>query len=275
MKLEHKIELLVIDLDGTVLDDNFQISERVREALKAAMAQGVRVTIATGRPVPVTRPFAVSLGVNAPVLVMQGGMIYDFATETVLHELTLPHELACSLVELEVVFPAWQVVLYTGDEIYVSSIRYPQEFYESLLGTNLTVHPDVCSALNRRDPDKVLFIIPPEDAVTAQVELNRIAGTAATVVQSHALFVEVNPRDANKGAGLARLAVDLSIPRERVMAIGDQDNDVTMIEWAGLGVVMGNGSPASKAVANWIAPSINEDGAAVAIEKFILDAGAL
>jgi release factor glutamine methyltransferase len=270
---KRKIGLLAIDLDGTVLDDKFQISGRVRDALRDAAAQGVRVTIATGRPVPVTRPFVQSLGVNSPVLAMQGGLIYDFATETVLHELTLPHELACALAELEQRYAQWQVVLYSGEEMYVSSMRYSPDFYEAFLGANLSVHADVCSALNLRDPDKVLFIIPPEDAAKALSELGRLVGSQATVVQSHALFVEVNPRDANKGAGLARLAADLNIPREHVMAIGDQDNDVTMIEWAGLGVVMGNGSPASKAVADWIAPPIGEDGAAVAIERFILGNG--
>jgi Cof subfamily protein (haloacid dehalogenase superfamily) len=268
--LKSKIELLAVDLDGTVLDDTFRISARVREALHAAIARGVRVTIATGRPVAVTRPFVQALGVNAPVLAMQGGLIYDFATETALHELTLPHDLGCALAELEQAYPAWQVVLYVGDELYVSSIRYDMAFYAALLGTNLVVRDDLCHALDGRAPDKVLFIIPPQDAAESLSVLNRLVADRGMVVQSHALFVEVNPRDAHKGAGLARLAADLGILRERVMAIGDQDNDVTMIEWAGVGVCMGNGSPASRAVADWIAPTIGEDGAAVAIERFIL-----
>ncbi|MCL4505226.1 MAG: Cof-type HAD-IIB family hydrolase [Chloroflexi bacterium] len=265
-----RIELLAFDLDGTVLDDQFRISPRVRRAVNGAVACGVRVTIATGRPVPVIRPFYEALGVNAPVLAMQGGLIYDFAAETTLHELTLPGELACALIELENRFPAWQAVLFIGDAVHVSSVRYPPEFYASLLGANLTVDADLCAALARRDPDKVLFVIPAEDAAASLSELNRIAARRGTVVQSHRLFVEVNPLEAHKGAGLARLAADLNIPRERVMAIGDQDNDTTMIAWAGIGVAMGNASPASLAAADWVAPPISEDGAAVAIEKFIL-----
>jgi len=266
------IALIALDLDGTILNDQFQISPRVLSALQAAVALGVRVTIATGRPVEVTRPFVKAVGVNAPTISMQGGVIYDFATETTLHELTLPHELACALTELEAHYPAWQAVIYGDGALYVSSIRYPMDFYASLLGTNLQVHDDLCAALNRQDPQKVLYIIPPEDAELAVNELKRITGDRATVVRSHALFVEVNPLEAHKGAGLARLAADLGIPREQVMAIGDQDNDVTMLEWAGLGVVMSNGSAASKLVADWIAPSITEDGAAIAIERFVLSA---
>jgi Cof subfamily protein (haloacid dehalogenase superfamily) len=265
-----RIELLALDLDGTVLSDQFQISARVVAAIQAAIARGVRVTIATGRPVAVTRPFVAALGVNAPVIAMQGGLIYDFATETTLHELALPHDMACALTALESSHPAWQIVLYLGDMMLVSAIRYDMAFYRALLGDHLQVHSDLCAALDQRAPDKVLFIVPPEDAPLALHELDALVGQRGSVVQSHALFVEVNPREAYKGAGLARLAADLSIPRERVMAIGDQDNDASMIAWAGVGVVMGNGSAASKAVADWVAPPIDEDGVAVAIERFIL-----
>jgi release factor glutamine methyltransferase len=272
VKSKSSIELIAFDLDGTVLNAEFKVSPRVLAALHAAVQRGVRVTIATGRPVPVTRPFAEMLGVNAPVLAMQGGLIYDLASETTLHELTLPHELACAILDLEREHPAWQAVSFIGDSIHISSIRYPPDFYTSLLGANLQVHADLCAALDKRDPDKILFVVPPEDAPAGLAELRRIVGDRATVVQSHALFVEANPLEAHKGAGLARLAADLGIPRERVMAIGDQDNDATMIAWAGLGVAMANGSPAAKAAANWIAPPIGEDGAAIAIERFVLGA---
>ncbi len=265
-----EIQLIAVDLDGTTLDDHFRISERVKRALRAAVERGVRVTIASGRPVPVIAPYIEAIGVNAPVLAMQGGMIYDFAIGQVLHELTITRELGCALVALEHLQPAWQIVLFIGDHMVVSSLRYAPEFYLSLLGENLTVQVDLCAALAHNDPDKVLVIVSPEDAPLAIAEMGRIAGEDASVVQSHRLFVEVNPRDAHKGFGLARLAAGLNIARESVMAIGDQDNDTTMVAWAGVGVAMGNGSPATRAAANWIAPSIDQDGAAVAIERFVL-----
>jgi Cof subfamily protein (haloacid dehalogenase superfamily) len=267
---KSKIDLLALDLDGTLLDEHFHISNRVLNALAETVRHGVRVTIATGRPVEVTRPFVQAVGVNAPAICMQGGVIYDFATEAMLHQLTLPHDLGCTLTDLERKYPAWQAVVYASDALYISSMRYDMDFYAALLGTNLTVRDNLCDALNQRDPQKVLYIVPPQDAPLALSELKKTAGERAVVVQSHALFVEVNPPEAHKGAGLARLASALGIPRERVMAIGDQDNDATMLAWAGVGVVMGNGSPASKAAADWVAPSISEDGVAVAIERFIL-----
>jgi hydroxymethylpyrimidine pyrophosphatase-like HAD family hydrolase len=75
----------------------------------------------------------------------------------------------------------------------------------------------------------------------------------------------------SKGNALRRLAAHLSVPQVQVMALGDHDNDASMLAWAGLGVAMGDGSPGVKAVADWIAPPLAEDGAAVAIERFVLD----
>jgi hypothetical protein len=90
------------------------------------------------------------------------------------------------------------------------------------------------------------------------------------IVRSHANFVEGNPLGVSKGDALRRLAGYLDVPQERVMAVGDQGNDVSMIRWAGTGVAMGNGSSEVKAVADWVAPPFSEHGAAVAIERFIL-----
>ena len=264
------ISLLALDLDGTVLNEQFMISPRVMAAIQEAKARGVYVTIATGRPPGVTLPYAKMINVNAPILCLQGGLVYDTAAQQTLRHITLPHTLACELIEMERAWPQWQVVAYLNGDMFMSSKRYDDAFYESLLGRNYSLHTDVCDALAGSDPDKVLFIIEPPDADAILSALGRLVGERASVVQSHARFVEVNPLGANKGAGLAWLAEHLGIPRKRVMAIGDQDNDVSMIEWAGIGVAMGNGSPAARAVADWIAPPIHEDGAAAAIEHFIL-----
>ncbi len=266
------ISLLAFDLDGTVLSEQFVISPRVIAAIQAAKARGVRVTIATGRPPGVTLPYAEMIGVNAPILCLQGGLVYDTTTRHTLRHLRLPHQLACELVELERAYPQWQAVAYLNGSMFISSKRYDDAFYESLLGKDYSLHTDVCGALAGDDPDKVLFIIDPPDAAAILEVLGRLVGARASVVQSHARFVEVNPLGATKGAGLAWLAQYLGLTRGHVMAIGDQDNDASMIAWAGIGVAMGNGSPAAHAVADWIAPPIHEDGAAVAIERFILGA---
>ena len=90
------------------------------------------------------------------------------------------------------------------------------------------------------------------------------------IVRSHRLFVEGNPRGVSKGSALAWLAQRLGIPRERVLAVGDNDNDRSMIEWAGVGVAMGNSPPTLQAIADWVAPSVEGDGVAAALDRFVL-----
>lgn len=268
---DQPIRLIAADLDGTVLDQAQRLSPRVRAAYKAAADRGVRVTIATGRNVASARKFAEALNVNAPLVCLQGGVLYDLATETLLHEVRLPHDLACELVAFGERQRTWQTVLYHLNTTYITGLKFDERFYLDLLTDHAPrVVPDLCDVLEDTDPDKVLYILDPSEARSGAQALREVVGDRAIVVQSHAMFIEVNHKDAHKGAGLARLAQHLGIPREQVMAIGDQGNDLTMLDWAGLGVAMGNGSDEVKAVADWVAPPIDEDGVAVAIERFVL-----
>lgn len=263
------IKLLAIDLDGTTVNHDIEIRPRVIAAVHAAREKGVWVAIATGRNVPSTRPFVEQLGASGPTICNQGGLIYDFKTERILHKITLDHALACDLAALEREHPTWKAVMYQGDHIYITD---PEFFGRmgSLVGWQPIPTHDLCHVLDGVDADKILFTVEPTEAPRALEITRTFVGDRAIVVQSHAMFVEINPLGADKGSGLAWLANHLGIAREQVMAIGDQGNDLTMIEWAGLGVAMGNGNALTKAAADWIAPSIDDDGAAVAIEKFVL-----
>lgn len=264
------IRLLEVDLDGTTVDHEGRISPRVLEALRAAMVRGVWVSVATGRNLPSARPFAERIGINAPLLCLQGGMVYDLQRERVLRHVTLPHALSCELVEVMRAYPEWKPVVYQDNRIYINDAAFFAGI-QTLIGFQPILAEDLCAVLQARDTDKVLFRVPPEDAPRALETLRAHVGERALVMQSHAIFVEVTPLGADKGTALQWLANYLGVPRAQVMAIGDQDNDATMIAWAGLGVAMGNAPEPVKALAAWVAPSIDEDGAAVAIERFVLN----
>ena len=102
-------------------------------------------------------------------------------------------------------------------------------------------------------------------------ELKARFGAYATVTRTHPLLVEMTALGVDKGQGLLRLCQLLGIDRQRVLAIGDNDNDIPLLQMAGLGVAMGNSSSGLKAVADWVAPPIEEDGAAVALRRLVLD----
>jgi Cof subfamily protein (haloacid dehalogenase superfamily) len=267
--VQPNIQLLAIDLDGTTVSHDIDISPRVISAVQAAMNKGVRVIIATGRNVPSARPFVQRFGAVGPAICHQGGLIYDFANEATLHKITLQHDLACELTTLERLNPTWRAVLYQDHRVYVSDAVYFRNL-DSLVGFAPIEAHDLCHVLDGVDADKILFAMRPEETPAAMKFVAEFVNGRANVVQSHAMFVEINPIGADKGSALKIVAADLGIAQENVMAIGDQGNDATMVAWAGVGVAMGNGNDVTKAVAKWIAPGINEDGAAVAIEKFIL-----
>ncbi len=268
--MQRDIQLLAIDLDGTTVSHDIDISPRVLLAVQAAMQKGVKVVIATGRNVPSTRPFVQRFNVNAPVICQQGGLIYDYAAETTLHRITLPHRLACDLAALEQEHPTWKPVMYQDQRVYVTDAAYFHDL-DSLVGFAPIEAHDLCHVLDGVDADKILFAMDPAETPAAMKLVTEFVNGRANVVQSHAMFVEINPIGADKGSALKIVAADLGIAQESVMAIGDQGNDATMVAWAGVGVAMSNGNDATKSVADWIAPAIDEDGAAVAIEKFILN----
>jgi hydroxymethylpyrimidine pyrophosphatase-like HAD family hydrolase len=161
------------------------------------------------------------------------------------------------------------VTLYQDERLYLTEFRRPVEFYGGLLNPSAQLVPDLYSLLDH-DPDKVL-VIAEGNGDEIYAEMHARFDEQMQIVRSHELFIEANPLGADKGQGLAWLAEYLRVPQPQVMAVGDQDNDAPMVAWAGLGVAMGNASAPCKAVADWIAPPISEDGAAAAIERFVLD----
>lgn len=266
------IRLIAFDLDGTVLGHDQVASPRVRAAIRAAAAQGIAVTIATGRNVSTARKYAHELGVNAPVICSQGGELHDFKTDRTLFSLSMDDALACEVIDFGERHPHWHTILYHSGQTYIQRKIFEDTFYARLLSDAAPrLVPSLREIVTGTHADKLIFAMEAEHTPGAIRALREFVGDRAIVVQSHAMFAEVNPLGAHKGAGLARLAARLGIPREAVMAIGDQENDVTMLLWAGLGVAMGQGPDLVKHSARWVAPSIDEDGAAVAIERFVLN----
>jgi hypothetical protein len=263
------IELLALDVDGTLIDETLTIPRRVREAVIQAQERGVTVTLATGRMLESTVPFAHELKIEAPLICYQGGLIQAPNADEPLHRAAMDPEIVREALAWRAE-QGWHIVLYADDALFIAERRYPESFYRGLLGENLHWVDDLGSVLNRHEPVKFLFIadVPKADQIEAAMR-QRFEGQME-IVRSHANFVEGNPLGVSKGDALHRLADHLGAPQAQVMAIGDQGNDVPMLTWAGVGVAMGNASPEAKTVADWIAPPFSENGAAVAIERFIL-----
>jgi Cof subfamily protein (haloacid dehalogenase superfamily) len=266
------VRLLALDLDGTLMDDSMVIkSDRVRRAISAAQERGVVVTLATGRMFDFAVPYAHDLGITAPLICYQGGLIQSLDSDVPLYRATMEPALVREVLEWQAQ-RGYHFVLYADDDVFLDEQRHPETFYRHMLGERLVWVDDFISVIEQHAPVKFLIFVEPHEANQVGADMRQRFDGRIELTQSHALIVEGNPLGVSKGDALRRLAAHLDIPQAQVMAVGDQDNDTAMIAWAGLGVAMGNGSPAVKAIADWVAPSVAEDGAAVAIERFVLGA---
>jgi Cof subfamily protein (haloacid dehalogenase superfamily) len=263
--------LLACDLDGTLMGEDTIIHAAVRRALAAAQALGVAVTLATGRSFAGALPFARELNISLPLICHQGGCVQHPLSGALLYQAAMERDLLRQVVELARARD-WHLVIYFGDDFYLTELRYPLSFYHAMIGSNPHRVDDLAGVVGAHEqaPTKFILVADKDQADRIQAEMRARFGRQMVVVRSHDFFVEGNPLGVNKGNALRLLAAELDVPQEQVMAIGDQANDVAMIAWAGLGIAMGSGSKAALDVADWIAPPLAAHGAATAIERFLL-----
>lgn len=261
-------KLLACDLDGTLMNETFTFTPRVKAAVTLAMDRGIAVTLATGRAYPSALSFAQELGITLPLICTQGGLVKDPFTGKVLHQAAMSLALAREIVALSQP-RGWHLTLYIDDQVYLTGLQHPRSLYEQMFSLPLCVVKDLAAAITR-PPAKFIIIAESQEADDIVPELRERFAGRLRIVRSHRNFVEGNPLDASKGQALALLARELDIPQAQTAAIGDNDNDADMVSWAGLGMAMGNAHPDLKAIADVILPPVDKDGAAVAIEKYIL-----
>ncbi len=263
--------LLALDLDGTVVPHSLDVSPAVRSAIQAAQQRGVTVTLATGRMFAATLPFAELLGVHGPLICYQGGMVRHATTgETYAHEL-MPADAVTEAVQ-ELMRRDIFVIAYVEERLCIAERRPELDTYMAFHpeGAPLEIMPDLAERVRDLPVTKLLFCADPLVVDVVLPALREQFRGQLSAVRSHAIFGELTPPGITKGAALAQLAARLGVPRSDVMAIGDQENDIPMLEWAGLGLAMGNGIPEAKAAANVVIPGIDDDGVAWAIEHYIL-----
>lgn len=264
-----KYQLVAIDLDGTLIGPDLHVLPRDREAIERAREAGVRVTIATGRGFPVTRNYARDLDLATPVICYQGGLIKDPNSGEVLYEATLPADTYVEAVQLAQEEDL-DFHVYVGDTVYLAEMRRSRAFYDRWFALPFRQIDDLIADI---DDPPIKFLITAEEDKADEVEKTWKAhfDGRLQIVRSHPLFVEGTSLGVSKGSALARLAAHLGIAREAVIAVGDNDNDRSMIRWAGLGVAMAGAPPDLQADADYVAPAQSGAGVADVIERFVLE----
>ena len=268
------IKLAALDLDHTLVGPDLTLTPRVKDAVARTLARGVAVTIVTGRGAAITGRYAAELGLTAPVVCFQGGLVYDYQARRVLHELRMDPAVIPVITRLSEQH-GWNLQFETATMSYLPRVSgHPQALLDLLRLAGWQRVDDLTTDLPETPFKFILTVNDPaeRDALASELRARLAeAGLNIDVVPSHPILVEGLPAGLNKAKGLAWLADYLGVARETVLAVGDNDNDAPMLEWAGVGVAMGNGSPAALAAADWVAPSVAEDGVAAALEKYVLD----
>lgn len=269
------IQLLVLDIDGTIAGRSNEIREPVKQAIRAAQAKGIQVAIATGRMYCSALRFHQDVGSTLPLVAYQGAWIQDPATEKIHRHLPVSRTTAEQLLdyfETEALRPLLSVHFYINDQLYVREITPETELYAK----RADIQPQAVGDLRRvlaSEPTKILALSDDTQIIDQLLGSLRQQYTPAELylTKSVATFFEATNPVVNKGTAVRYLAQEmLGLEPHNVMAIGDNFNDLEMLDYAGLGIAMGNAPAEVQAIAQWVAPDVEEDGAAVAIETLVL-----
>ena len=267
-----KYKLLVLDVDGTLLNDAKEISKRTLAALLKVQQMGVRIVLASGRPTYGLMPLAKSLELGnygGYILSYNGCQIINAQNGEILFERRINPEMLPYL-EKKARKNNFALFTYHDDTIITDTPENEHIQNEARLNNLKVIKEEEFSVAIDFAPCKCMLVSDDEEAlVSLEGHWKRRLNGALDVFRSEPYFLEVVPCAIDKANTLGALLEELDVKREEVIAIGDGVCDVTMIQLAGLGVAMGHSQDSVKVCADYVTASNEEDGVALAVEKAI------
>ncbi|HHV07269.1 MAG TPA: HAD family phosphatase [Firmicutes bacterium] len=258
--------LLVLDLDGTLLDHKSQLSPVTEAAVKKAMAQGLKVTFATGRLFGDALPYAKRLGLTLPLILNHGALLQTLAGE-VLASWQIDSISAQALVAI-----ARQTgcacQLYSKGQLYLEKLAPWNKEYLKYSFTSPKLIPDL-TAVAAHGPEQIDFLGEPEELKQVRQIIEKELGAAIQPTSSYHHLLEILPPKVSKGRALEYLSNYLQIPLSHTVAVGDGYNDLEMILAAGLGVAMGNAPQEVRHQADYVTTPNNKNGLAQFLDQLL------
>ena len=261
-------KLIAIDIDDTLINDDKEVTPATQAALEQAVAAGVIVTLATGRAYASAKVIARQTGLNVPIITYQGALVKTLLDEKVLYERYVPLAAAEKLFEFCLTHNL-HLQTYVDDKLSAREENEKLLAYAGLNRTKYYIEPDFSKLIAKPTP-KLLIIDDPDYLDTIAPVLRDLLGSEVHITKSKPYFLEIMHHEGTKGCALTFLAEHFGCSLSETIAMGDSWNDHEMLEVAGLGVAMGNAIDALKAIADYVAPSNNEDGVKHVIDKFVL-----
>jgi Cof subfamily protein (haloacid dehalogenase superfamily) len=261
--------LIAIDLDGTLLKNDKTVSLRTKNALQKAMALGHKVCIATGRPYLSSLPYYQELKLTTPIVNFNGALVHH------------PHDKGFGVYHSPLDLPTAQEIIRTCEEFAAQNImaevlddayiRESDQVAEFILGGKKSIRTGNLLEILRENPTSIL--VHPQ-AHNAEELRDALQKKHAEVIEQRSWgapwnIIEIIRYGLHKAVGLQRIAAYFRIPPERIIAFGDEDNDMEMIQYAGHGVAMGNAIEKLKQIADHVTATNEEDGIAEYLEKVL------
>jgi Cof subfamily protein (haloacid dehalogenase superfamily) len=271
-EIQMSYKMIVLDMDDTLLTDDHIISEATKTALMLAQEKGVKVVLASGRPTYAMLDAAKELRLaeyGSFILSFNGAKITNCQTNEELFSSTLSPETVHQLFDLSQRENIW-IHTYMNDEIITQENNPFTEIEGKLTGLPIKTVADFKQTVSS-PVVKVLMVKEENYLKEVEARLQKELANDLSVMRSKPYFLEFTELGVTKGTSLAILIEKLGISREEVIAIGDSYNDVAMIEFAGLGVAMGNAPDDVKQLADYVTDTNNNDGIARVIDMFILE----
>jgi len=263
-----KYKLIAIDIDGTLLNSRSELTPRTREALRLAMDKGALPVISTGRPMQGVERMGLIFDEDMPVITYNGAAVVMSRSKKRLLDAKLPPELCLETIALGLERGV-SVNVWVDDALYAASDTDKNELYRQVSKQRPVLGADmpqiVCGGAS-----KVLWCDGADVIDKCQADMRTRFGDRLNCHTSSPTLLEFVSREASKAAAMERIGALYGIDRSEMIAVGDGHNDISMLEYAGLGVAMANAPQAVKDKAGFVTLSNDEDGVAHVIEKFIL-----
>jgi len=265
LRPSRPVRLVALDLDGTTLNPEHQLSAGTKSIIRELTAVGVFVVLASGRLPASILPFARELGLNGEHIGLNGGVAFDL-------EGVFRHKHTLSVAQVQFGLDCLNAkgldaMVFTPHSILAPQISEGRELLRTL------GEPEV----ERYRSDQLSSIVDPVKIVTvlaageADTEIARMVGSRLQCVRTAPQFLEFMAPGVSKGAALTEIIADLGIAADETLAIGDSQNDESLFAATGFAIAMGNASPDLKAKADWLTATNAQDGVAVALRKFVLE----
>ncbi|HWR24220.1 MAG TPA: Cof-type HAD-IIB family hydrolase [Feifaniaceae bacterium] len=264
-----KYKALFLDIDDTLVGSDKRISDKNLEAIRRAQANGIFVTIATGRGYLGATGIWKKLDISGPVIVYGGARVMDTRTDEEVFSAPIDPELIKEALECA---QTWGIhcQIYQEDTVIFARENGFTQVYTSYLRLPYVVDPDIMKKEWHNVPKMLAYAEPGEQEREMLARFSKHFYNRLEVASSKPGFIELNRFGMNKGTAMLRTAELLGISQAETVAVGDNTLDLQMIEMAGLGVCVENGQQAVKDAASVIAPACEEDGVAWVIDNILL-----